>query len=55
MHNTTIFTPLLCSNGVSQLMKLFKGLEGSLVLVKNLAYKILVLNVFGYWCAFNST
>ena len=31
-------------------MKLFKGLEGALVLVKNLTYKILILNVLSYWC-----
>ena len=39
-----------CNNRMSQLMKLFKGLEGALVLVKNLTYRILILNVLSYWC-----
>ena len=39
-----------CSNRMSQLMKLFKGLEGALVLVKNLTYWILILNVLSYLC-----
>ena len=39
-----------CNNRMSQLMKLFKGLEGALVLVKNFTYRILILNVLSYWC-----
>ena len=31
-------------------MKLFKGLEGALVLVKNLTYRILISSVLSYWC-----
>ncbi|KAK9996325.1 hypothetical protein SO802_021011 [Lithocarpus litseifolius] len=36
-------------NRMSQLMKLFKGLEGALALVKNLTYRILISNVLSYW------
>nr|POE76273.1 hypothetical protein CFP56_48870 [Quercus suber] len=50
LQDSIAFPHLYEDNRVSQLMKLFKGLEGALVLVKNLTYRILILNVFSYWC-----